>query len=377
MSDFIFFIGCFISFFYLISILLLAFGVKKLKVFIGFKIHHQNSFSIVIPFRNEAQNINILLESLKNIQYPKEQFEIVFVNDASDDISVQIVESFMLSHPTIQIKLRHNDLKAISPKKEAIELAVKSAKFEWIITTDADCVFPKLWLETLNQFIVSSDVDMIVAPVVFTSDHTFLQDFQQLDFLSLMGATQGGFAIGYPFLCNGANLCYKKSVFMDVDGFEGTKYLASGDDIFLMEKFLNSNKNSVKYLKSYDAVVKTQPQKTLDEFINQRIRWASKTLAYKKRSGKIVGIIVLGMNFLLVISLVFFFLKWISIVEILLFWMMKIGVDYFLLVKISQFYQTNIAVKKYVLFSFIYPFYSVAIGFLSLRKKYQWKGRTF
>lgn len=377
MSDFIFFIGCFISFFYLILILLLAIGVKKLKVFVGFKGHQQSNFSIIIPFRNEAQNLNILLESLKNIQYPKEQFEIVLVNDASDDTSVQIVESFMLRHPTIQIKLLHNDLKAVSPKKEALEIAIKTAKFEWIITTDADCIVPNLWLQSLNEFITSSKCDMIVAPVVFTSNHTFLQDFQQLDFLSLMGATQGGFAIGYPFLCNGANFCYRKSVFMDVDGYEGTKNLASGDDIFLMEKFLNSNKHSVKYLKSYDAVVKTQPQKTLDEFINQRIRWASKAVAYKNKSGKIVGIVVLAMNFLLVISFIFLFLKWISPVEFLLCWMLKTGVDYFLLAKISQFYQTKITIKKYVLFSFIYPFYTVTIGFLSFRKKYKWKGRTF
>lgn len=377
MGDFIFFIGCFISFFYLILILLLAIGVKKLKVFVGFKVHQQNSFSIVIPFRNEAQNLNILLESFKNIKYPKEQFEIVLVNDTSTDTSVQIVENFRLSHPTIQLRLLHNDLKAVSPKKEAIEIAIKTAKFEWIITTDADCVVPKLWLETLNQFLVSSNVDMIVAPVIFTTDHTFLQDFQQLDFLSLMGATQGGFAIGYPFLCNGANLCYKKSVFMDVDGFEGTKNLASGDDIFLMEKFLNRNKSSVKYLKSSHTIVQTQPQKSIHDFINQRIRWASKSIAFKNNTGKVVGIIVLSMNFFLFLSFLLLYERWISLSVFLLIWTLKLVIDYLLLLSISPFYQMRLSIQKYLIFSLIYPFYTVTIGFLSLRKKYQWKGRTF
>lgn len=292
MNEVIFLMACFVGFSYLILILLLAIGVKKLKVFGGFKVDQQNSFSIIVPFRNEADNLISLLESFKNIQYPTEHFEIILVNDASADTSVQIVESFIVAHPTIQIKLLHNDLKAISPKKEAIEIAIKTAKFEWIITTDADCIVPHLWLQSLNEFITSSNCDMVVAPVVFTTDHTFLQDFQQLDFLSLMGATQGGFGIGFPFLCNGANLCYSKAVFNEVGGFEGNTTIASGDDIFLMEKFLKRNPSSLKYLKSVDAIVQTQPQKTIKEFINQRIRWASKTTAYENNSGKLVGIIV-------------------------------------------------------------------------------------
>ncbi|MDP3353484.1 MAG: glycosyltransferase [Flavobacteriaceae bacterium] len=370
-------IFCFVTSFYLLLIIFLAIGVKKLKVFIGFKTHQQNSFSIIIPFRNEAQNLNALLESLRKIQYSQEQFEIIFVNDSSTDNSVNIVEDFIIQNSAFQIKILHNNLKALSPKKEALEKSIKIAKYEWIVTTDADCVVPNLWLKTLNEFIELSNCDMIVAPVVFTTNHTFLQDFQQLDFLSLMGATQGGFAVGYPFLCNGANLCYRKSVFNDVDGFEGNKKMASGDDIFLMEKFLTRNKNSIKYLKSYNAIVKSQPQKSIKEFINQRIRWASKTTAYKNNSGKIVGVIVLSMNFLLFISFIFLYLKWISLVEILLFWILKIVVDYFLLLMISQFYQTKIAIKKYLIFSLIYPFYTVIIGLLSFSKKYEWKGRKY
>lgn len=377
MNEVIFLMACFVGFSYLILILLLAIGVKKLKVFDGFKAHQQQHFSIVIPFRNEAQHLNSLLESLKNIHYPKEHFELILVNDASTDASVQIVERFRLQHPTISIKLLHNDLNAISPKKEAIEIAIKAVKFEWIITTDADCIVPHLWLQSLNEFITSSNCDMVVAPVVFTTDHTFLQDFQQLDFLSLMGATQGGFGIGFPFLCNGANLCYSKAVFNEVVGFEGNTNIASGDDIFLMEKFLKRNPSSLKYLKSVDAIVQTQPQKTIKEFINQRIRWASKTTAYENNSGKLVGIIVLSMNFLLFLSFFFLVFEWISMANFFFIWLLKITIDFVLLWPISQFYRSKISLKKYVLFSFIYPFYTVIVGFLSLKKGYVWKGRRF
>lgn len=377
MNEVVFFVACVISVFYLILILLLTVGINKLKVFKGFNVNQQKSFSIIVPFRNEFDCLGALLESFKNLQYSSEKFEIILVNDASKDASVLLVENFILHHPTMQIRLLQNDLKAISPKKEAIDKALKIAQYDWIITTDADCIVPNLWLKTIDEFIDSTTCDMVVSPVIFTTNKSWLQEFQQIDFLSLMGATQGGFGIGFPFLCNGANLCYSKAVFNEVGGFEGNTTIASGDDIFLMEKFLKRNPSSVKYLKSIDAIVQTEPQKTIKEFINQRIRWASKTTAYENNSGKLVGIIVLSMNLWLFLSFLFLFLKWISLAEILLFWILKIGIDYSLILALPQFYQTRISVKKYLIFSFIYPFYTVIVGFLSLKKGYVWKGRRF
>lgn len=375
MIDIILKISCLISVFYLTLILLLAIGVNKLKSLNGFKNHQQNSFSVIVPFRNEATHLPKLLQSVINLAYPNQKFEIILVNDNSTDASEIIVKQFIEQYSTIQISLIQNTFKVKSPKKEAIEMALKTAQFEWIITTDADCILPNKWLNSFDYLIQTTFCDMIVAPVIFSSDNSFFQDFQQLDFLSLMGATQGGFGIGAPFLCNGANLCYRKSVFLEVNGFEGNTNIASGDDVFLMEKFLRRRKTCVKYLKSADAIVQTSPQKTLKEFVNQRIRWASKTTDNKNNTAKIVGIIVLSMNFLLLLSLLF--LKWIPLFKILLLWMIKVIVDYALLWAIAPFYQTSISIKKYLIFSFIYPFYTLFIVVLSLWKGYNWKGRRF
>ena len=79
---------------------------------------------------------------------------------------------------------------------------------------------------------------MMVGPVSYNIlKHSFLENFQLLDFLSLQAATLGGFGIKKPFLCNGANLAYKKTVFTKLNGFQGNENIASGDDIFLFEKF--------------------------------------------------------------------------------------------------------------------------------------------
>jgi cellulose synthase/poly-beta-1,6-N-acetylglucosamine synthase-like glycosyltransferase len=377
MSEIIVIISSLISIIYLILLLLLIVGIRKLKVFQPFETNFNKSFSIIIPFRNESIHLNYLLQSLKNLDYPSSNFEIILVNDSSTDDSEKLVRQFIDQHSTIQIKLIQNNIDAKSPKKEAIEKAINWAQFEWIITTDADCVVPEKWLQSFDNFIQITPCDMIIAPVIFTSDSSFLQDFQQLDFLSLMGATQGGFGIGFPFLCNGANLCYQKSVFMDVNGFEGNTNIASGDDIFLMEKFLNHDKKSVKYLKSTESVVQTQPQKTVKEFINQRIRWAAKTSAYKNKVGKLVGLIVLSMNLWLFLSPLLLSLKWISFPAITIIWLIKLFIDFILLWQIAGFYRIKISITKYLIFSFMYPFYTVIVGFLSYGKGYEWKDRRF
>ena len=80
---------------------------------------------------------------------------------------------------------------------------------------------------------------MIVAPVSLESNTTFLQQFQLIDFLSMQGATIGGFGIQQPFMANGANLAYQKELFIKLNGFENNNTIASGDDVFLLENFMD------------------------------------------------------------------------------------------------------------------------------------------
>lgn len=368
-------IGLLISFLYLILMVLLIVGIKQLKSIPIKEYTVTNAFSVIIPFRNEAIRLPELLQSIKNLDYPTQQFEFIMVNDGSTDDSELLINMFIENNPSLKINVIQNTFTTQSPKKEAIENGINKALFEWIITTDADCMLPEKWLKSFDNCIQSTNCEMIVAPVIFTTDNSILQDFQQLDFLSLMGATQGGFGIGFPFLCNGANLCYNKTVFKKVNGFEGNKNIASGDDVFLMEKFLKRNRLRVIYLKSLDALVQTSAQKTVKGLVNQRIRWASKTRAVNNSTANIIGIIVLSMNLWLPLSLLFLNSKiWFTIP---LFWLLKVGTDFILLRKVAQFYQVDFSKIKFLKFSFLYPFYFLFIGFLSLGKGFEWKGRQF
>ena len=288
----------------LYSILIIAFivGFDRVEIFKLTSDDPKTRFSIIIPFRNEAQNLNPLLASLSKLNYPPSLFEILLVDDDSEDDSVNLISTF-IENTRIDIKIVKNIRRSDAPKKDAIETAIGQAKFDWIVTTDADCLVPENWLQTIDAFIQEYEPKCIVAPVNYHIEESFLDKFQLLDFLSLQASTIGGFGINKPFLCNGANLCYEKQAFFDVKGFTGNTHIASGDDIFLFEKMLDTYPGNIHFLRSDEAIVTTKPQSTLRKLFSQRIRWAAKSTAYKNNFAKFVGITVLSMNTLLVITL--------------------------------------------------------------------------
>lgn len=364
---------------YAILIVALAIGFLKIDKFIPKHKTPTTHFSIIIPFRNERENLVDLLESIGGLKYPKNLVEFIFVDDDSNDNSVEIIEDFVKTtsekvQENFTINIIQNQRTSNSPKKDAISTAIATAKNNWIISTDADCIIPKNWLLNFDSFIQEKQPKMVVAPVNYQTKDNLLEQFQLLDFMSLQGSTIGGFGIDFPFLCNGANLGYRKDIFIKLNGFDGNNTIASGDDIFLFEKFLEDDKKSVQFLKSKDAMVTTFPVKTFNALIQQRMRWASKTSNIKSAKVKLLGLLVFIVNLTVVLSL--FIAN--HLTEILLPIVVKITVDVFLFLPTIRFYGHQKTFFKWYLFcSFLYPFFNVFIVFKALFFKYSWKGRSF
>ena len=275
------------------------------------------------------------------------------------------------------IKVISNIRKTNSPKKDAITSAIDIAKYDWIVTTDADCMLPKFWLDTFDAYIQTHQPELVVAPVTYEEPENFIERFQLLDVLSLQGATIGGFGIKLPFLCNGANLTYKKTLFQSLQGFSGNEHIASGDDIFLLEKAIKNDKNSVKYLKSKNAIVITKAQPNAENLIAQRVRWASKTSAYQNSFGKIIGLVVILMN-MMIVSLVALSITNLINYKILMYVLLiKFYIDLLLIYKSAEFFEQKEILKTYIPSFFIYPFFVVYIAFLSAFSGYKWKSRHF
>ncbi|WP_405608165.1 glycosyltransferase [Polaribacter sp. Asnod1-A03] len=363
---------------YSILIISLSIGFHKVDEFKTEKKIEINSFSVIIPFRNEAKNLPHLLTSISKINYSNNLVEFILVDDDSTDNSVEIINRFIENYEVGYnqkniFKVLKNNRTSNSPKKDAITTAIVIAKNDWIVTTDADCILPINWLKKLDSFIQEKEPKMVVAPVNYNVENIFLEQFQLLDFMSMQGTTIGGFGINFPFLCNGANFTYKKEAFLKLNGFAGNNSIASGDDIFLLEKFIKSDKKSVLYLKSDEAIVTTFPVKSWTDLLNQRTRWAAKSSNFSSFKVKLIGLLVLLVNFLVIYYL---FLG--SLAMLFIPFVLKMIVDLFLFLPTIKFFKIKSSFYKwYVFASLLYPFFSILVVFKSIFFKYNWKGRRF
>jgi cellulose synthase/poly-beta-1,6-N-acetylglucosamine synthase-like glycosyltransferase len=332
------------------------------------------SFTILIPARNEEQNIARCLQSIQELNYPKELMQVIVIDDFSDDRTVGLVKQF----PGVQV-IELKDLlkeKINSYKKKAIEVGVEQAAGKYIVTTDADCVVPANWLRNFAYIIQQTPTVFIAAPVAMKEESSAIKLFQSLDFLSLQGITAASVGAGFHSMCNGANLCYSKEAFYKVDGFKGVDHIASGDDMLLMHKLYKQFPNEVHYCKAADSTVLTNPVETISEFFRQRIRWASKAGEYDdKRIFAVLLLVYLLNAFLLILFIAACFNSglWILLVNSLLF---KTAVELVFLTPVARFFRKE---KLLLWFPLAQPFhilYTVVAGWLGKFGKYEWKGRT-
>ncbi|MDO1501757.1 glycosyltransferase [Winogradskyella maritima] len=356
-------------------------GFNRQKDFLLSEIEPQTAFTIVVPFRNEAKNLPTLLRSFSNLKYPKALFEIILVNDMSEDDSIGVINEFLNSKSGKNLKniIQINDriISTKSPKKDAITTAIHLAKYDWILTTDADCAVPPYWLDTFDQYIQTNDCVSVSGPVKFTGLSSFLTRFQILDALSLQAVTLSSFGLQKPMLCNGANFAYKLSAFKEVNGFEGNTNSASGDDMFLLEKFKTSFPKQSHFLKSDKAIVTTLVENSIGDLMDQRKRWVSKMGASKNGLSKLSGVIVTLMNVLLIalIPLVLFNIIPASSAGMIV--LIKCSVDLLLVFKSARFFEQEGALLSFVFASLLYPFFNLYVVIASLFGTFRWKDRTF
>lgn len=363
--------------FYVLLIFCFCIGFLRVPYFKPCLSLPKTTFSVLIPFRNEAKNLPILLASIAKLDYPKTLFEVILINDNSNDDFKTAITTFIKTHPHIQLTVLTSTTTSNSPKKNAIALGITHAKNKWIVTTDADCIVPKQWLSLFNTYITTKNPVCIAAPVSYHSVNSFLKHFQLLDFLSLMGVTIGAFGLNRPFLCNGANLAYKKSAFVNVNGFSGNTHIASGDDIFLLEKLKTTYPKRIHYLKNKNAIVTTLPEQTIKQLVQQRRRWAAKTTTYNTAFAKFVGTIVFTTNFMLVFVFFVLCITPANCFNLVCCFSAKFIIDALFFYKITVFFNKKITLKHYPLASFLYPFFSIYIALSSQILSYRWKGRAF
>lgn len=237
--------------------------------------------TILIPFRNESGKILKSLASIENQDYPKNKFEVIYINDNSDDDSPVKLDSAEKSANIRMINaVANGGLRG--HKKEAIRQGITEAKGGIIVSTDSDCAHKPGWLrKMLNCF--DEETAFVSGPVEFVKGKSIFSNLQRLEFSGLIFTGAGLIGSGTPIICNAANLAYRKKVFCEVGGFADNEHLSSGDDEFLMQKIAKTEKYKIKFCAEPEAVAFTDPNEGVDQFFNQRKRWASKGLHYQDK----------------------------------------------------------------------------------------------
>jgi len=363
---------------YLLSLTMLSYGFRKLPVFTKELLPEKTEFSIVIPFRNEAENLQSLLESLQKIKYPPHLFEVIFVDDASEDNSIKTINKSLRKNINFKnFRIIKNERYSASPKKDAITAAIAVSKHEWILTTDADCILPSTWLKAYDSFIQTNRTSLIAGPILYKSNESIVAQFQKFDGLSLQLVTIGSFGLLTPILCNGANLAYRKEAFYSVQGFAHNNHIASGDDIFILEKILKITPKEVHFIKSNEAIVETLPQSSWTDLIDQRVRWTSKTSKQKSSFSKSLGFLVFLTNFMILVGLIYCIIRPAFSSYYLWFLVAKVSMDFYVIKMSNTFYKSKINIVPFLLSAFSYPIVTVIVVLGSLRGTYSWKGRKF
>lgn len=332
-------------------------------------VFEEQKVSVLIPFRNEERHLEESLNSLSKVEYPRDNFEIIFINDHSTDNSIKVFNEF---NTLKNIKLIDN--KGIG-KKNAILIGIEAASFNWILASDADCIYDEKWLTRCNQLINNIEADMFVLPVSIKQTNSILSDFQYYESLSSIGVNAGSYSkYGNILLASGANLLYRKKVFLELDPYFENLAVASGDDMFLLEKFKNENRKIVLSLEA-NSWVSTNSESTWWAVISQRIRWAKKMQHFKFKSAFNYGLFILMIQLTLWLLMIFSFINFDLILFFIVALFLKSIADYQLMKEVSKIKKWKIQWSNILVHELLYMLMLPIITIFMMFKTPRWKER--
>ncbi len=336
------------------------------------------SFSIVIAARNEEHTIGLCLEGIFNQTIPESRYNVILANDRSEDATKEIASKLLKGHPNFSIIDITSVPEGVSPKKHALSCAVKSARNEIIVFTDADCFVKPTWLETIDKN-MSESVGMVQGITCYKKVvriNPFFYGLQAVDFLSHGIVSAAGIGAGLPLNSNANNLAFRREMFDSIDGYDSCDSVISGDDDLLLQKISRSKKWKIRYMTDSDSAVETIPTGTIREAYEQRKRWASKTVHYNIRQKIFLGGIFIFYIFTL-ISLFLGLYNPILFTSFAFMYILKIAGELIIMWPGTRIFKQKI-LRKYILPASLVQLPVVVFAvIMGVFGHFEWKGQRF
>jgi cellulose synthase/poly-beta-1,6-N-acetylglucosamine synthase-like glycosyltransferase len=229
--------------------------------------------SVVVPARNEEENIENCINSISINNYPIENFEIVAVNDRSTDKTGEILTE--LSKKIENLKVvnideahLHINLKG---KPGALQSGIDEANGEIILMTDADCKVGPNWIKKISSCYKNKKIGFVASFTNIEGKGLFNR-IQAIEWIYMHTLACAGIGLGQPLGCFGNNISVRKSDFDEIGGFEKIRFSVT-EDLALITEFHKQGKGII-YLVDEDADIDTLPCRTLGEYLHQHHRWA-------------------------------------------------------------------------------------------------------
>jgi cellulose synthase/poly-beta-1,6-N-acetylglucosamine synthase-like glycosyltransferase len=285
------------------------------------------NFSIIIAAKNESGNVKRLAESLNNIDYPKGNYEIIFVDDGSSDATATLFQQFINKETDCPVISSAG--KPYEGKKGALSVGIEKSKYPFILITDADCVVPACWLKAC-AFKFSEGYDFIIGAAPFFYGKGFanlLSCFENLRSVFLSFSLAGA---GLPYNAAARNLGFKREAFLKAAGYRNTTETISGDDDLLLREMAKKN-FKIGTLTDSESFVFSDTAQNLKSFFRQRARHTATSFHYALRI-KAALAAWHGINLFFLFSPVLFFLDW----KLTLPFFIKIISDVFIVLKAQK-----------------------------------------
>ncbi len=322
--------------------------------------------SVIVAARNEESTISGLLDSLAHQEYGN--FEVLVVNDDSDDATLTTAASSNTKNVRVINSLGNG-------KKDAITAGIRASRGSIIATTDADCKVPTDWLKHIREAFRERGLEFLAGGVRMEGDGSFFATLQGMEFASLIGTAASTASLGFPTMCNGANLAFRKKAFSEVKGYVGNAAIPSGDDEFLMRKMQERYPGGVKFLYAPESVVTTKPQPDVQTFLNQRIRWASKWRHNTSLHTRTMAVLVVVFQLAFMGNWMYLFTP--AVQQSLFLISLKIILEAAFLLQVCKFLDTRWKWAGFIVLQVTYPIYVIAVAAVSFFRPFEWKNRVF
>ncbi|GGC86456.1 glycosyl transferase family 2 [Flavobacterium lutivivi] len=272
--------------------------------------------SVIVCAKNEEENVKNFIPLLADQDYP--QFEIVLIDDASSDGTLDVLEEYEKKYPNIKLVKVENNEAFWGNKKFALTLGIKAAKYEYLLFTDADC-YPvsKDWITKMSSQFTQQKNIVLGYGAYEKIAGTFLNKL--IRFETLLAATQmfSWAKIGKPYTGVGRNMAYKREEFFKVRGFMDHMKIRSGDDDLFINQAANGTNTTICFVQ--DSFTYSKPKTTFKEWFTQKRRHVSTAGHYKFFDKLQLGIFFISQFFFFILAIILlaFQYQWIIVVSLI------------------------------------------------------------